>query len=137
MISSISKTRQQDLLEQIGGRELDPPQMHRILPVFGAADADLCGNLFSRICNLQTELSNLPTESRRACSAMLWQLKHASWKLPPNVAVCGLLFEMRLIFRDRIAPVVAEFPPSSDVIVVDFPSDPCDCISSRLLALRH
>jgi hypothetical protein len=91
MISCISKSRQRDLLEQIGGRELDPPQMNRILPVFGAADADLCADLFSRICNCQTELSNTPTESRRVCSAMLWQLKNAFWKLPPNLAVCGLL----------------------------------------------
>ncbi len=99
LISHISRPQRQQLLDHIAAQPVDPPDVLRIASVFAAAaDPDLCADLFTRICRLRASISNTADEIKRAQSHLLWQLKQVFWKLPPEVAVPGILLSLSAEF---------------------------------------
>ncbi len=100
-VSSIPEAVTQELLERIGGENLERTGTRGVVSVLAAtADADLAGDVFSRMCRLRTDVSAAAGESARTGWAILRQLEELFRTMPPNVAVSGML--------NRLSP---EFDP--------------------------
>lgn len=92
LVSSIPETVRGELLERIGGEDLGHTDSQGIVSVLASTtDADLAGEVFSRLCSIRSDISNAGGGGAPSRSAILRQLEELFRALPPNVAVPGLL----------------------------------------------
>ena len=92
LISSIPEALRQELLERIGGEDLEHADTRPIVLVLTTtADTNLAGEVFSRLCSIRSDIWN----NRGGGDATRWaiwrQLEELFRALPPNVAVSGML----------------------------------------------
>ncbi len=92
LVSSIPEALRRELLERIGGEDLGHTDSQAVVSVLAAtADADLAGEVFSRLCSIRSDISQAGGGGDATRSAILRQLEELFRVLPPNVAVSGLL----------------------------------------------
>jgi len=91
-ISSLSQDFRQDLLKKICTEALDHRNSSSIASVLVAiANADLAGDVFSRLCALQIETLHSTQNTTETHWAIIRQLQDLFRAMPSNVAVSGLL----------------------------------------------
>jgi len=99
LISSIPTSLRQELLDRIGGEDLEQKDTRGIISVLAAtADVDLAGDVFSRLCRIRTDVSAASEESARPRWAISRHLEELFRALPPNVAVAGMLSRLSAEF---------------------------------------
>lgn len=99
LISSIPETLSRGLLERIGGEDVGHPDTQRIVSVLAiTADADLAGEIFSRLCSIRSNTSNSGARTDATRWTIVRQLEDLSRTMPRNVTVSGMLSRLSLEF---------------------------------------
>lgn len=97
MLLSIPETLRTNLYEKISNQDLEYNDKSRIVSVLApTADAGFAGNVFVRMCQLNSEISSSPKEQNQNRWAILRQLEDLYRTMPPDIAVSGVwssLFE--------------------------------------------
>jgi hypothetical protein len=92
MLLSIPETLRTNLFEKIRSQDLEYNDKSRIISVLApTADARFAGDVFVRMCQLNSEISNHPREQNQTRWAIQRQLEGLYRAMPPEVAVSGLL----------------------------------------------
>ena len=109
LVSTVPETLRRELLERIGGEDVGHTDTRRIVLVLAAtADADLAGEVFSRLCSIRSDISNAGGGGDATRWAISRQLEELIRALPPNVQVSGML--------GRLSP---EFDPVEYGVAID------------------
>ena len=92
MLLSIPETLRTNLYEKISNQDLEYNDKSRAISVLApTADAGFAGNVFVRMCQLNSEISSNPREQNQTRWAILRQLEELYRTMPPDIAVSGLL----------------------------------------------
>ncbi len=92
MLLSIPETLRTKLYERISSQDLEYNDKSRIISILApTADAGFAGDVFVRMCQLNSEISSNPREQNKTRLAIQGQLEGLYRAMPPEVAVSGLL----------------------------------------------
>lgn len=92
MLLSIPGSLRMELLERISSQDLEYNDSDRIISVLApTADAGFAGDVFLRMSQLRSEISNNPREQNQARWAIFRKLEYLYQAMQPSVAVAGLL----------------------------------------------
>jgi len=109
LISSVPETLSRGLLERIGGEDVGHTDTKRIVSVLAiTADADLAGEIFSRLCSIRSDTSNAGAGTDAIRWTIARQLEDLFRTMPPNVTVSGMLSRLSLEFDQAEYGVVLD-----------------------------
>ncbi len=92
MLLSIPETLRTNLYEKMSNQDLEYNDKSRIVSVLApTADAGFAGDVFVRMCQLNSEISRNPREQNQTRWAIFRQLEELYRTMPPDMAVSGLL----------------------------------------------
>lgn len=99
MLLSIPESLRTHLYEKISNLDLEYNDKSRIVSVLApTADPGFAGNVFVRMCQLNSEIPSSPKEQNQIRWAILRQLEELYRTMPPDIAVSGVLSSLREIF---------------------------------------
>lgn len=91
-VISLSELQRQLLLEQLTRRELTPIETHRLIDLAAVADTELCRQLFSEACTIQSRLAQLAPDAdeRRRLAGITRHIQDFLRKAPAHIAFAGI-----------------------------------------------
>jgi hypothetical protein len=100
MLLSIPEALRTNVYEKISTQDLGYHDKSRIISVLApTADAGFAGELFSRMCQLNSEISSNPREQNQTRWGILGQLEELYCTMSPDIAISGLLSSLSETFN--------------------------------------